>query len=444
MRRLPGGGDWTRALPEDPDALVEGVLTDIERHVGTNLARVMRFMGLTTLEWEARGAVVRDVHGREYLDCGGYGMFLHGHSHPHVVAAVQRQAALLAQSTRLLPHAGQAQLAARLAAVAPQGLQYAFFSNSGAESVEAALKLARAATGRTGVLDAEGGCHGKTLGALSATGKPAYRDPFQPLLAGFTHVPYGDAAALFDACERAAAQPGGLAAVLLEPIQGEAGVVIPPDGYLAAARAACDRHGALLILDEVQTGMGRTGTLFGCGHSGVRPDILTLAKSLGGGVMPIGATLATAACWRPFDENPFLHTSTFGGSPLACAAALAALEAIEQEDLCGRARALGERIGPDLRRLADAHASSIAAVRGVGLLWGIELRSEGLGGWLLSRLLDAGVLVVHSLNQPRVLRVMPPALLTSEQWGFVLQALDGAAAEADALAAELTVPDGAG
>ena len=444
MRTVPGGGNWTRPLPRDADALSEGVLADFEHHVGTALARVMRFMGLTTVEWEARGAVVRDAHGREYLDCGGYGMFLHGHSHPRVVAAVQRQAGVLAQSTRLLAHAGQAELAARLAAAAPAGLEYAFFSNSGAEAVEAALKLARAATGRSGVLAAEGGFHGKTMGALSATGKPMYRDPFQPLLAGFTHVPYGDAAALETAIERAARQPGGLAAVLLEPIQGEAGVIVPPDGYLLAARAACDQRGALLILDEVQTGMGRTGALFACDRSGVRPDIVTLAKSLGGGVMPIGATLATAACWRPFDENPFLHTSTFGGSPLACAAALAALEAIEQEDLCGRARELGAQIGPALQRLARAHAPSIAAVRGVGLLWGIELRSEGLGGWLLSRLLEAGVLVVHSLNQPRVLRLMPPAVLTADQWAFVLRALEDAAADADGLATELLTADAAG
>ncbi len=441
MRTVPGGGEWTRPLPQDADALAEGVLGDFERHVGTALARVMRFMGLTTVEWEAHGAVVRDAHGREYVDCGGYGMFVHGHSHPRVVAAVQHQAAVLAQSTRLLAHAGQAELAARLAAAAPPGLAYAFFSNSGAEAVEAALKLARAATGRAGVLAADGGFHGKTLGALSATGKAMYRDPFQPLLEGFTHVPYGDAAALRADVERAVRQPGGLAAVLLEPIQGEAGVVVPPEGYLAAARAACDRHGVLLILDEVQTGMGRTGALFACSRDAVRPDIVTLAKSLGGGVMPIGATLATEACWRPFDENPFLHTSTFGGSPLACAAALAALEAIDQEDLCGRARALGERIGPELERLARAHPRSIAAVRGIGLLWGIELRSEGLGGWMLSRLLEAGVLVVHSLNQPRVLRLMPPAVLTVAQLDFVLEALRGAATEADELAAELQAAD---
>ncbi len=437
VRAMPGGGGWQVPLPADPEAVAAKAMEQYERHAGAALARLMRFLGACTLEWEARGALVRDVHGREYVDCGGHGMFFHGHCHPKVVEAVRRQAARMGQSTRLLLHLPQAELAERLAAVCPGDLQYSFFCNSGTEAVEGALKLARAATGRTGVIAAHGAFHGKTLGALSASGKALYRDPFRPLVPEFFHVTYGDAAALDGAAASVAAGPGGLAAVILEPIQGEAGAVVPPPGYLAAARAVCDRHGALLILDEVQTGIGRTGTMFACEAEGVVPDILATAKSLGGGVMPIGAFTARPECWRVFDENPFLHSSTFGGGPLACAAALAALDAIETEGLLQRAASLGNMLGQALQDMARRHGAAIAAVRGRGLLWGIELQGEGLGGMMLSHLIDAGVLVVHSLNQHRVLRVMPPAVISEPQLALVLEALDQAAGATAAMADEL-------
>lgn len=436
-RTVPGGGSWQVPLPPDPDAVAAAAVERYERHAGAALARLMRFIGVTTLEWEARGAIVRDVHGQEYVDCGGHGMFFHGHCHPRVVEAVQRQAARMGQSTRLLLHQPQADLAEQLAAACPGDLQYSFFCNSGTEAVEGALKLARAASGRQGVIAARGAFHGKTLGALSASGKALYQDPFRPLVPGFFQVPYGDAVALEAEAASVASGPGGLAAVILEPIQGEAGAVVPPAGYLAAARAVCDRHGALLILDEVQTGIGRTGRMFACEAEGVVPDVLTTAKSLGGGVMPIGAFTARPACWRVFDENPFLHTSTFGGGPLACAAALAALRVIREEGLLERARALGEALGAGLRQIATRHPAAIAEVRGLGLLWGVEFRGEGLGGLVLSQLIDAGVLVVHSLNQHRVLRVMPPAVITEPQLDFVLRALDEAAGTAAAMADEL-------
>ncbi len=438
LRRVPGSPAWTQPLPADPEATAAAAVLRMERYTGSAFARMLRFMGMTTLEWEAAGAVVRDVHGNEYVECGGYGMFFHGHSHPRVVEAVRRQAGLLAQSTRLLPHLPQVELAERLADCAPGALRYSFFCNSGAEAVEGALKLARAATGREDVIAADDAFHGKTFGALSATGKRMYREPFRPLVPGFRHVPFGDTAALAAAAADAAGSPGGLAAVLLEPIQGEAGVVLPPPGYLAAARRICDEHGALLLFDEVQTGVGRTGTMFAAEQEGVAPDVMAVAKSLGGGVMPLGAFVATPEAWAPFDEAPFLHTSTFGGSPLAAAAGVAALESIALEGLLERARAIGQRLDRGLHEIAAGHRASIVDVRGRGLLWGIDLRSEGAGGLLISRLLDAGVLVVYSLNRPKVLRVMPPAVATTDQIDFVLEAIDRAAAEADAVAADLT------
>jgi putrescine aminotransferase len=436
-RTVPGDTRWELPLPDDPDAVATAAAQLSERYSGAALSRLMRFMGMVTLEWEAHGAVLRDVHGREYVECGGYGQFLHGHSHPRVVAAVRRQAGTLALSSRLLPHLPQAEAAERLAAVCPGDLTYSFFCNSGAEAVEGALKLARAATGRQAVLAAQGAFHGKTFGALTASGKALYRDPFLPLVGGFHHVPYGDAGALERAAAELSAAPGGLAAIVLEPIQGEAGVVVPPPGYLQAARAVCDRLGALLILDEVQTGVGRTGTMFACEHEGVVPDILATAKSLGGGVMPVGAFVARPSCWAPFDENPYLHTSTFGGSPLACAAVVAALEAVAEEDLLGAARRHEATLRQGLGEIGRRHPAAIAAVRGRGLLWGLELRSEGIGGLVLSTLLEAGVLVVHSLNEPRVIRVMPPAVIGEDQLAFALEAIDRAAAAAAVVAEEL-------
>jgi putrescine aminotransferase len=437
VRTVPDGPRWEVPLPADPDAVAERALAASERHTGAAMARLLRFLGMVTLEWEAHGAVVRDVHGREYVECGGYGQFFHGHGHPRVVEAVRRQVGRLALSTRLLPHGPQAEAAERLASAAPGDLRYVFFCNSGAEAVEGALKLARAATGRQGILAAQGAFHGKTLGALSASGKALYRDPFRPLVPGFRHVPFGDAEALRGTAEEMARAPEGLAAIVLEPIQGEAGVVVPPAGYLRQARAVADRLGALLVLDEVQTGIGRTGTLFACEAEGVVPDVLATAKSLGGGVVPVGAFLARPEAWRPFDENPLLHTSTFGGSPLACAAVVAALEAIEAEGLLARARELEATLRARLEPLPERYPAAVAAVRGRGLLWGLVLRDEGLGGFLLSQLLERGVLVVHSLNEPRVVRVMPPAVITDAQLAFALDAIEEAAAAAEAAAAEL-------
>lgn len=415
----------------DPDAVAEQALADYERYLGGALSRLYRFMGLVTLEWRGSGALVWDIHGREYIDCGGYGLFFHGHSHPRVVAAVREQLERLALSSRLLPTKPQADLARLLAERTPGDLRYTFFCNSGAEAVEGALKLARAATGRPGIVAAEGAFHGKTMGALSATGKDFYRQPFEPLVPGFRHVRFGDAAAL------AGALDDSVAAVILEPIQGEGGVIIPPDGYLQAVRAACDRVGALLILDEVQTGVGRCGTLFACEAAGVVPDILCAAKSLGGGVVPLGSFTARPEVWQPFDENPFLHTSTFGASPIACAAGIAALQVIEEEGLLQRAIERGARLLRGLRSIAAEHPEVIADVRGRGLLIGLEMSSEGAGGMLISELFEAGVIVVHSLNNHRVLRVMPPAVITAGQCDRVLEAVSRATRAVSAVAEDL-------
>jgi len=384
------------------------------------MARLYRFMGFETLEWSAEGAVVRDVAGKAYIDCAGYGVFFHGHRHPKVVEAVKKQLDLMPMSTRILPNRPVAELGRLLAEVAPGDLQYCFFCNSGTEAVEGALKLARARTGKRRFIAANGAFHGKTFGSLSVSGRELYRKDFYPLLEEVVHVPFGDA----EAVERAINDD--TAAVILEPIQGEGGVIIPPDDYLPRVREVCTRKGVLLILDEVQTGIGRTGKMFACEHWGVTPDIMTVAKSLGGGIMPIGAFIATPEVWKPFDVNPYVHSSTFGGNPLACAAGVAALKAIEEEGLLEQAATKGEYIMKALQVLRRRFPAVIKDVRGKGLLIGLEMTKEGAGGMVISETVSKGVLVLHSLNNPKVIRIMPPAVITMDQIECVLAALESA------------------
>jgi putrescine aminotransferase len=388
------------------------------------LARVMKLSG-SPVAVSASGVTVVDHTGKSYLDfAGGYGVFTLGHRHPRVVAAVRAQLDALALSGRTMfdPLAGR--LAKRLAQLTPGDLQISFFANSGAEAVEGALKLARAATKRAQIVATAGAFHGKTFGALSVSGRDDFRLPFAPLLADVVHVPFGDADALAGAIADAAA-------VIVEPVQGEGGVIVPPEGYLRAVRALCDRAGAVMIADEVQTGLGRCGALFACDLAGVVPDVMTLAKGLSGGVIPIGAYVARPAIWNAaYAKAPLLHTSTFGGSPLACAAALAALDVLVDEDLAANARVRGAELLAGARAIAARYPDVIAEVRGVGLLVGVELRSEGYGGTIVPELLKRGVTSAWTLNRQRVIRLEPPLIVTAEQIATALAALDGAVAAA--------------
>lgn len=390
----------------EQEVLAEALLDKYERFVNPGMARLLRFMGLTGIEWEGEGAVVRDAAGREYIDCSsGYAVMNMGHRHPRIVAAVEEQLHRLPQSLRVLINRPMVELAELLAQVTPGDLQCSFFCHSGTEAVEAALKLARVHTGKMHVVSTHRGFHGKTLGSLAVTGNDAYRAPLAPLLGPVTHVPYGDAAAV-----EAAITPE-TAAVIVEPIQGEAGVIVPPDDYLPRLREICDRRGVLLIVDEVQTGMGRTGHLFACERSGVVPDLMTLAKALGGGVMPIGAVIGKPALFQVFDENPLFHTVTMGGNPLAAAAAMAAIRVCLDEDLPGQAAAKGEYLLGRLRALQARYPAVLAEVRGRGLLIGLELTKPGAGGMLLAELIERGVLVIPSLNNFAILRISPPLVI---------------------------------
>ncbi|MEV7330167.1 acetylornithine transaminase [Micromonospora sp. NPDC093244] len=356
------------------------------------------------------GAVVVDDAGREYLDLvGGIAVNSLGHAHPAVVAAVSKQVATLGHVSNLFIAEPPVALAELLLALAGRPGRV-FFANSGAEANEAAFKLSRR-TGRSHVVATVGGFHGRTMGALALTGQPAKADPFRPLPGEVTHVGYGDVAAL------EAAVTDATAMVILEPIQGENGVVVPPAGYLAAARQITARHGALLVLDEVQTGIGRTGHWFAHQAEGVEPDVVTLAKGLGGG-LPIGATVAFG---RAADLlTPGSHGTTFGGNPVSCAAALAVVATIANEGLLDHVKRVGER----LRRGVEALGHPlIDGVRGAGLLLGVTLTAP-VATVLAEALREAGFLV--NPVQPGVLRLAPPLILTVDQADAFLAALPAA------------------
>jgi len=360
------------------------------------------------------GAVVTDTDGNPYLDLlGGIAVNVLGHRHPAVIEAVTHQMSTLGHTSNLYATEPGVALAEELVALlnpentgAPARV---FFCNSGAEANEAAFKLSRL-TGRTKVVAAQGAFHGRTMGSLALTGQPAKRAPFEPLPGYVTHVPYGDADALADAVG------DDTAAVFLEPIMGEGGVVVPPEGYLAAAREITARHGALLVLDEVQTGMGRTGTFFAHQHHGVTPDVVTMAKGLGGG-LPIGACLAIGPAADLL--TPGMHGSTFGGNPICAAAALAVLRVMADQDLVGHANVVGESVRRGLEAVGHP---LIDHVRGRGLLWGIVLTApRAKQAEAAAR--DAGFLI--NAAAPDVIRLAPPLIVTEAQMAEFVAALPG-------------------
>lgn len=417
----------------DHEMIVQETIEKYERFLNPAVARLFRFMGLSTVEWSAEGNLLLDIEGKEYIDClGGYGVFSLGHRHPKIIEAVKQQLDLMPLSSKVLFNKPMADLAEILAEITPGDLQYSFFVNSGAEAVEGALKLARVHTGREKFISTINSFHGKTFGALSATGRNLFRDPFQPLLSGFSHVPFGDIDAIKQIIDEQTA------AVIIEPIQGEGGIIVPPVGYLKAIREICNNYGVLMICDEVQTGLGRTGKMFAVEHEPeVVPDIIVLAKALGGGVMPIGAFVARPALWEKYITSPFLHTSTFGGNPLACRAALATLQVLQEEKLVLRAAETGLYFLEQLLSLQKKFPNVVAEVRGKGLMIGIELTKEGAGGLLMSELIAHGVLVAYTLNNPKVIRIEPPLIISRALVDSVLEALAAALQKADEMIEDL-------
>ncbi len=355
--------------------------------------------GTPTIELvSGKGAVVKDANGNAYLDfLAGIATNVLGHAHPSVVKAVSRQIATLGHVTNFYAHPNVLELSAKLASLTGDKSARVFFCNSGAEANEAALKLSRK-TGRTRIVATKEAFHGRTMGALSLTGQPAKRDPFKPLIKGITHVPYGDMGAMLRKVNRKTAM------VIVEPIMGEAGVIVPPHGYLQALRELCDETGALLVFDCVQTGMGRTGDWFGYEYSEIKPDVITLAKGLGGG-LPLGAMIALGGAAELF--QPGDHGSTFGGNPVATAAGLAVIDTIEKKELLKRVT----KIGTDL--MAEiALIEGVKNVRGAGLLIGVEFNVP-IAKDVAKRCERNGLLV--NGNSETVIRLAPPLIITDSE-----------------------------
>ena len=358
-----------------------------------------------------KGAIVWDLKGKEYVDfTGSYGVALLGHSHPKVVAAICKQAETLISCHSSFYNNKRTEFLRKLMSITPRGLNKAFLSNSGAESVECALKLARKFTGKPEIIAVMGGYHGKTMGALSATWDKKYREPFQPLVPEFKHVPPDNLEKL------AQAITSKTAAVLLEPIRGEGGVRVPPDDFLPGVRELCDKNEVLLIFDEVQTGFGRTGKMFGCNHWGVTSDIMCLAKPFAGG-LPIGITVAKEGIMSSLKIGE--HSSTFSGSPLVCAAGSAAIEVLVKDRLAERAETLGAYFKGKLEEL-QAKYNIVKDVRGLGLMLGMEFRYDVRN--IIMRTMEKGVLVLDAGRN--VLRFLPPLVIERKQVDMAIQVLD--------------------
>lgn len=355
-----------------------------------------------------KGALLYDAEGREYIDCvGGQGAANLGHAHPKISEAIHKQSKKMISCPEMFYIQTRSDFMLQLCAIAPKGLKYVFFGNSGTEAVEAALKFVRYSTGRREIIAAMRGFHGRSMGSLSATWNRHYREPFEPLVPDFRHVPYNK----IDKLE--AAISNKTAAVLLEVVQGEGGVHPASSDYLAHAQKLCKKHSAMLIIDEVQTGFGRTGKLFACEHYNLQPDLLCLGKSIAGGV-PMGAVLISEKIGK---LSPGIHGSTFGGNPLACAAGLAALQVQKEEKLPERAAALGSML---LTQLRGIDSPLIREVRGLGLMVGVELKQKSSP--YIKGLTERGILTLPAgMN---VIRLLPPLVIGQDQLDQVVSALE--------------------
>jgi putrescine aminotransferase len=394
------------------------------------------------LEWVGQGSLFQDIMGREFVDClGGYGIYSAGIRHPKIVKAVADQLARMPLSSQELLDPLRGALAELLGEITPGDLQYSFFINNGTDAVEGAIKLARISTGRTEFISSLRGFHGKSCGSLSLLGRWEYREPFLPLLNEVRFVEFGDADAVIDELYKADETGKGIAAVIMEPVQGEAGAIVPPDDFWPRIRKACDEYGALLIADEVQTGLGRTGKMFGVDHWKVVPDIMCLGKALGGGVMPLSAFISTPKIWKFLEDNPFIHTSTFGGNPLACAAGIAAINVTLEEDLPKQAAQTGKYFLGQLLALQVSYERLVKRVSGKGLLLGMEFPSTEIGYQVVSGLFKRGVLVAGTLTNSKTVRIEPALNISRTLVDRVLDALEETLKEIDAQTPEIKGDD---
>lgn len=387
-----------------------------------------------SVEWSGKGSTFTDVMGRKYIDwLGGFGMLDLGWCHPEVVEAVTAQVKRAPMPSQELLDPLRGALGKLMADITPGDLKYSWFAASGTEAIEAAIKIAKLYTGKSAFIVAVKAFHGKTMGSLSMMGKADYRQPMGLLYGGqIYHVPFGDADALEKQLDICANVGIGVAGVLFEPIQGEAGAIVPPDDFWPRVRAATKKHNVLLIADEVQTGLGRTGRLWGVDHWDVTPDILATAKSLGGGVMPVSAVTTTEEIFKPMMyPNPFMHTTTTGGGALACSAAIAAIHVTLREKLWEQAAEKGAYLTPKLQDFVVKYPNIFENVTGMGLLIGMHFKNPEIGYKVASGLFKRGVLVAGTLTSAQTVRIEPPLVVTYPQMDALLNRLEDALKEID-------------
>ena len=405
--------------PEEIVRIKQEAIKDFAKYVNPQKARILKNAGLDVLEGRRQGALVWDVAGEKYIDCiSSAGSFNVGRHNPEIARVLKDALDEFDLGSFFLCHKPQADLAKKLAEITPGDLQHTMFGCGGGEANDFAIKLARGFTMKTDIISTIKAYHGHTGFSLSAIGRDAYKKPFYPVMPGFNFVPYNDLAAMEQAMTEETA------AVILEPVQGEGGVYPARDDYLLGVRELCDRHEALLILDEIQTGLGRTGKMFCAEHTGVVPDIMTLGKSLSGGLYPITATVYREELGDFLITNPFVHLSTFGGSDLGCIVGLATIEYIMKNNISEHARGMGERFQKGFDKLKDNYPDLLLESRRKGLMMGLQYTNDSIGPRMTHQLTLNGVLALFSGNEPSVMRLMPPLVIEPEEVDLVLQALD--------------------
>ena len=393
------------------------------------------------VEWEDEGEVFKDVYGTEFIDClGGFGIYACGHGNPEIKKTVRAQLDRYCLHSQELVDPLRGYLARLLALITPGDLQYSFFTNGGAEAIEMALKLARLATGGKWYISTVNAFHGKSMGAISLGGKAAYREDYIPMIQQVQHVEYGNAAATEAAVKNLVAVGEKVAAIIVEPIQGEGGVIIPPEGYLKELRRIADEYGCCLIFDEIQTGLGRTGTMWRCDHEGVTPDIMTYGKASSGGVVPITGIIArpwtyeksgvgTGTSGKMFDNPWILGSPTFGGNPLACAAFISTIRFMLENDIPGEMAKKGDYYMKGLAKLQEKYPTVLKDIRGAGLLICMEFPEAEVGYEVTKGLFARKVMTAGTLVNAKTVRIEPPATQSYETIDRVLAALDESIAD---------------
>lgn len=381
------------------------------------------------VEWTDKGSICEGLYGEKFIDClGGFGIYTCGHRNDEILDTVKAQLDHQALHSQELLDPLRGYLAKAVADITPGDLQYCFFTNGGAEAVEMALKLARIATGGRWYISTVGAFHGKSMGAISMGGKNTYRVPYAPMVQQVQHVEYGNAEDMRKAIKNLVAVGEKVAGVILEPIQGEAGIIVPPAGYLQEVRDICDEYGVALIFDEIQTGMGRTGTMWRCEAEGVTPDIMTFGKAFGGGIMPITGIVCKPKMWtEDLVENPWLLGSpTFGGNPVCCSAAIATIKYMLENDVPGMCKEKGKYLKAGLIKLAEKYPTVIEAVRGEGLMLATEFVACEVGYSIAKGLFSRRVMTAGTLVNSKCIRFEPAAIITTEEIDAVIERMEEA------------------